>query len=142
MKRFSQQIAQLLRMTCSVVLFGGVCLLAAQHIGNGVHFANCCDASHSSPGLVANGSATGTTALACTCDGRANEAVLTDRRQLKLIGTPVCRVSPVPETIQRFHNNSRPLLLRTMAVFCDFSLLRSILHPHFALIAHTSTVLC
>lgn len=79
-----------------------------------------------------------------TEDGLQCDALLPARRGWLIIvpgGMP--RFSRVADAVRnRFHGNTRPHVQRTKAVFCDYSSLRSILHPHFSLIAHASSVLC
>jgi hypothetical protein len=70
------------------------------------------------------------------------EAVLTQRRTrpASLLSGASPRLPPAPICV--FHNNLRPIVLRTRAVFCDFALLRRVLHPHLLFLADASAVLC
>ncbi len=86
-------------------------------------------------GDAAKGAALSRDSLAPAC-----EAVLTERKTLVLSASQP--KPPAPRTLGIFHNNCRPVVLRTYAIFCDFARLRHILHPHLALLAHTSSVLC
>lgn len=143
MKRFGQQMNRLLRAVKSAALIVSLCLLAVYYIGTGARaIRNYSAAPSADPLITANGAGTTATTLAGACDGLASEAVLNDRRQLKLIGVAFSRGRPAPDPVLRFHGSSCSAFLRAKAVYCDFFLLRSILHPQLALIAHTSTVLC
>ncbi|HQL51430.1 MAG: hypothetical protein KBA18_06560 [Kiritimatiellae bacterium] len=78
-----------------------------------------------------------------TEDGLACDALLPARRVKLVIASDSFRFHRSPDGVRtRFHGNTRPPILRTKAVFCEFSSLRSILHPHFSWIAHASSVLC
>jgi len=79
-----------------------------------------------------------------TEDGLQCDALLPVRRGGLVIVVPgMPRFSRAADAVRsRFHGNNRPHVQRTKAVFCDYSSLRSILHPHFSLIAHASSVLC
>ena len=143
MKRFGQQMIRLLRAVKSAALIVSLCLLAVYYIGTGARaIRNYSSAPSADPLITANGAGSTATTLAGACDGLASEAVLNDRRQLKLIGVALCRVRPATAPVLRFHGSSCSAFLRAKTVYCDFFLLRGILHPQLALIAHASTVLC
>ena len=136
---------QLQDIVRSTLLCGCLCLLALLQLGDapGSLIRALSADPHPSPlSFSAGGSAASATTLATARDGLACEAELTDRRQLSLVSAARCRARAAGAQPLRFHNNSRPVVLRTRAVFCDFSLLRCILHPQLALIAHASAVLC
>ncbi len=97
------------------------------------------DASWGGHGCGATG-----TSWAGTEDGLQCDALLPARRGwLIVVSGGGARFSRVAEAARsRFHGNTRPHVQRTKAVYCDYSSLRSILHPHFSLIAHASSVLC
>jgi len=80
---------------------------------------------------------------ALSCDSLAHicEADLTERKSRVLLSSGQPKPT-APRQLEIFHNNFRPVILRRCAIFCDFTRLRHILHAHFALIAHTSSVLC
>jgi len=84
----------------------------------------------------AKGPALATDHLAPIC-----EAVLTERKLLIRSSANPSK-SVLPRTPDIFHNNCRPVLLRSRAIYCDFTRLRHILHPHFSLNVHTTSVLC
>lgn len=78
-----------------------------------------------------------------TEDGLQCDALLPARRGWLVIVSDTPRFHRAADVARsRFHGNTRPHVQRTKAVFCDYSSLRSILHPHFSLIAHASSVLC
>jgi len=78
-----------------------------------------------------------------TEDGLQCDALLPARRGwLVIVSVPPRSHRAADAVRSRFHGNTRPHVQRTKAVFCDYSSLRSILHPHFSLIAHASSVLC
>jgi hypothetical protein len=136
---------QLQKIVRSALLCGCLCLLAFHQLGDApASLVRWLGATPQSASLSfsAGGDASATATLACARDGLSRDAELTDRRQLSLVSDVRCRARAVGIQPTRFHNNSRPVVLRTRAVFCDFARLRSILHPQFALIAHTSAVLC
>ncbi len=98
-------------------------------------------ASTSAASLAGSPVRSGPAAWASSCDNGTCDAVVTDRRTVVTRATPK-RARYLPLPLFRFHNNSRPVTLRDRAIYCDFSRLRSVLHPQFAFIAHTSAVLC
>lgn len=96
------------------------------------------EASWSGQGRGATGAS-----WAGTEDGLQCDALLPVRRGWLVIVSDTSRFHRVVDAARsRFHGNTRPHVQRTKAVFCDYSSLRSILHPHFSLIAHASSVLC
>ena len=142
MRVFGQNANRLLRVARSAALAAGLCLLAIHSVGAGACRAGALASGPAADSsFAAGGMAPSAFALTRASDGLSCEAVLTNRR-LYLVspGVPCARCAAAP--LPRFHNNSRPPRLRTRAVFCDFSLLRSILHPQLALLAHASAVLC
>ena len=142
MRVFGQNANRLLSVARSAALAAGLCLLALHSVGAGAYRAGPLASSPvADTSFAAAGMAPSASALTRACDGLSCEAVLTNRR-LSLVSSSVrcARWAAVP--LPRFHNNSRPPLLRTRAIFCDFARLRSILHPQLALLAHASTVLC
>lgn len=136
---------QLQKIVRSALLCGCLCLLAFLQLGNASASLVRGHGTAQHPVSIsfsAGAGAYSTATLACARDGLSREAELTDRRQLSLVSDARGRTQAAVTQPTRFHNNSRPVVLRTRAVFCDFTRLRSILHPQLALIAHTSAVLC
>jgi hypothetical protein len=129
----------------STLLCGCLCLLALQQCG--IRCASVIDqlltARHpASSSFAAGNIPSSAAALANACDGLSSDAVLTDRRQLSLVSAGLGRTRAAFVPMARFHNDSRPRIIRTRAVFCDFSLLRSILHPQLGFLEHAAAVLC
>ncbi len=136
---------QLQKIVRATLACGCLCLLALHPFGGSpaaAAQAHTRGLQPSPPALSAGGDAASATTFATSRDGLAREAELTSRRRLSPVSAARCRTRTAVFQPLRFHNNSRPVILRTRAVFCNFALLRSILHPQLALIAHASTVLC
>jgi hypothetical protein len=151
MKRFGLPIDQ--RRVANVILRGAFAALLAltllQQAGG-----RMCD--RTVIGVLTSGTASGSdaswgghgcgatgTSWAGTEDGLQCDALLPARRGWLVIVPGMPRFSRAADAVRsRFHGNTRPHVQRTKAVFCDYSSLRSILHPHFSVIAHASSVLC
>jgi len=147
MSRFSQQMIQALRKTRWAFLSFGLSLLALQQVGTGSSAIaaglRASPAASPDSAFSQNAATPATAAWGSNREGLCCEAVLTNRRQTGLVQAhSVCRMRLLTAVLPRFHNNSRPTVLRTRAIFCEFSRLRSILHPQLAFLAHTATVLC
>lgn len=145
MSPLSPKIRRLARIARTAFLAGCLSLLTVQQFGHGTReildsllFRTGLPAAHAigTDEGGAAGPAFSRDSLAPTC-----EAVLTERKSLVVCSTDKPKPT-VPRPLGVFHNNYRPVVLRTRAVFCDFTRLRHILHPHLALIAHASSVLC
>ncbi len=147
MRSFGQQMIKALRSTRWAFLSFGLCLLALQQVGTGslavAAGLRSSSASSADSAFSQNAATAATVAWGSNREGLCYDAVLTNRRQTGLVlAASVCRMRLLTAVLPRFHNNSRPTVLRTRAIFCEFSRLRSILHPQLAFLAHTATVLC
>lgn len=147
MSSFGQQMTKALRSTRWAFLSFGLCLLALQQVGTGSLAVAAglrpSSASSTDSAFSQNAATTATAAWGSNREGLCCEAVLPNRRQTVLVqAASVCRMRLLTAVLPRFHNNSRPIVLRTRAVFCEFSRLQSILHPQLAFLSHTATVLC
>lgn len=140
------KIRRLARVARTALLAGSLSLLTLQQFGNGTReLLNALLFRPEGPAAQMIGSGGGAAngpALACDRLVPTCEAVLTERKR-HLVHAHAGQPKPaVREPIGVFHNNCRPVVLRTHAIFCDFDRLRHILHPHLSLIAHASSVLC
>ena len=76
-------------------------------------------------------------------DGLQCDALLPERRGGLVVAFDTLRFVRAPNFMwSRHHGNMCLPLRRARVVFCNFSSLRSILHPHFFLLAHASPALC
>ena len=76
-------------------------------------------------------------------DGLQCDALLPARRGGLVVAFDTLRFVRAPNFMwSRHHGNMCLPLRRARAGFCNFSSLRSILHPYFFLLAHASPVLC
>lgn len=130
----------------TAVLLGCLSLLSLQQVGRGAGllFDAFMQAREPTSGCLALASHPGDDTrpfLSCDRSMATCEAILCDRRPL-IPTFRNARPKSQPVVISVFHANARPVLLRTRAVFCDFSLLRCVLHPHFRLLENSTTVLC
>jgi hypothetical protein len=130
----------------TAVLLGCLSLLSLQQVGQGASllFEAFLKASAPTSGRLALASHPCDDTrqfLSCDRSMATCEAILCDRRPL-IPSFRKAHPKPEPVAISVFHANARPVVLRTRAVFCDFSLLRCVLHPHFRLLENSTTVLC
>lgn len=145
MSALGPKIRRLARGARTALLAGCLSLLALQQFGRGTR--EILDALFSRPGQPAShaiktgGNAAKGEALSSDRLAPACEAVLAENksRVLSSAGRPK---PAAPRPLDIFHNNCRPVVVRTRAVFCDLDRLRHILHPNLALITHASSVLC
>lgn len=141
----SQTLSHLMKAARAALLFGCLCFLVFQQLGYGARLlvdTLCLTQLAAQSQTLSSDAGTGTHESFSTDRlAPANEAVLTEKRErLPSADAPRSRHPLLP--ISTFHNNCRPILLRTRAIYCDFSLLRCILHPHFRFLENTATVLC
>jgi len=146
MTHFGKTYRHLKSFAHAALFVGCLSLLMIQQIGRGAQLifelAPLAErATQTTPSFssdAANGAASTLSTESCapTC-----EAILSNRRLL-IPSFRSSRSGSMPLAITVFHGNARPVLLRTRAVFCDFSLLRSVLHPHFCLLENSTTILC
>lgn len=147
MSSFGQQMITVLRNTRWMFLSSGLCLLVFQQVGTGslalAAGLRSSTADSTGSAFSQNAPSPASAAWGNNQDGLSSEAVLTNRRQTRLVQShAVSRIRVPGAILPRFHNNSRPTVLRTRAVFCEFTRLKSILHPQLAFLANTVTVLC
>lgn len=138
-------VRHLVRTARAAILIGCLSLLTAQQFGHGTSelldaflFRQTATATHALKAAphTSHGHALGCDRLAPIC-----EAVLTERRSL--VPSSAGHLKPTqPQPTGVFHNNYRPVVLRSRAIFCDFAALRRILHPHLTFLADTVSVLC
>ena len=146
MSSIGPEIRRLARVARTALLAGSLSLLTLQQFGNGTR--ELLNAQLFRPGRPAaqmigsGGGASKGPALSCDRLVPTCEAVLTERKRHLVLSHAGQPKPAAPATIGVFHNNCRPVVLRTHAIFCDFDRLRHILHPHLSLIAHASSVLC
>lgn len=129
----------------AALLFGCLSFLAFQQIGGGAHLI--LDAAFRQAGaadvrlLAAGEGQEAPHSFSSDHAAPTLEAELTDRRLRLCVSTP--RRAHAPSApISIFHNDLRPVTLRARAIFCDFSSLRHVLHPHLHFLANATAVLC
>ncbi len=138
-------VRRLARTARAAVLIGCLSLLTAQQFGHGTSelldaflFRQTVPATHA---LKAASHTSHSHALGCDRLAPICEAVLTERRTR--VSSSAGHLKPTqPQPTSVFHNNYRPVVLRSRAIFCDFAALRRILHPHLTFLANTVSVLC
>ncbi len=150
MKRCGQgsngQVMNVIRKMAFAALFALVTLLqmgGSLHTGILLKVLTSGDTSDAGASWCGQGGDAAGTSWMGDQDGLQCDALLPVRRVGLIVALVTLRFNRVPEAAwSRYHDNMRPPLQRAMAVFCNFSLLRSILHPHLFLLAHASSVLC